>query len=570
MPEAHQEHPPVPRLVVRVGVTGHRKGPELASAELRSVVRQTLQDIKTIAENLLERSKGFYAGNKPVLRVISPLAEGADRLVAEEALELDYELQAPLPFPQSEYENDFGRGGSGGTIPQFRALLQKATAVLELDGSRASEAEAYEAVGRLMLRQCDVLIAVWDGTPERGTGGTGQIVREALSIEVPTIRIDAGLRQKRSLLDPAPLRKEGRDIGPGEEEPAKLLELLYHRLEQLLLPPAGKEAEAARRFHSETKPRKWEVAAEPPELLRQEGDRSLRSAFEWADNLANRYARAYRLSSKWTYLLGAFAVLFAYLGSLQEQKPTAQTVLLSLEITTLVVIGIVTLLGRRRYWHERWLDNRHLAESLRMMRLLALIGRVTSSFQVPAHLGIGDPRKTWFHWYLRALVREAGLTRSRLEGRFLSAFRDLLQQGLAGQVHYHEKTAQKSHRRHELLHIAAQSSFFVAALACILHFTRLHHFSSLVFLMNLGAIVLPAFGGALGAILHHSEMERIARRSHALEARLRQLNKELDSFGETVSSQDLARIAETFSDISLAELADWRFLLLDRPLTLPA
>ena len=41
------------------------------------------------------------------LQLISPLAEGADQLVAEVATDLDIPLIVPLPMEISEYEKDF-------------------------------------------------------------------------------------------------------------------------------------------------------------------------------------------------------------------------------------------------------------------------------------------------------------------------------------------------------------------------------------------------------------------------------------------------------------------------------
>jgi len=79
-------------------------------------------------------------------------------------------------------------------MDEYRALLEKATAVLELDGSRATPAQtgaAYEAVGRLVLRHSDILIAIWDGVKPEGEGGTGQIVDEAMRSEIPTLWIHA-------------------------------------------------------------------------------------------------------------------------------------------------------------------------------------------------------------------------------------------------------------------------------------------------------------------------------------------------------------------------------------------
>ena len=58
----------------------------------------------------------------------------------------------------------------------------------------------YERAGRVMLDQCDVLLAIWDGKPARGRGGTEQILREAIERHVPVLLIDAGAERRSEML----------------------------------------------------------------------------------------------------------------------------------------------------------------------------------------------------------------------------------------------------------------------------------------------------------------------------------------------------------------------------------
>lgn len=183
-----QDHPSAPQPTIRVGVTGHRtKGLTEAGYDpevLKGSVRQVLSRIQEIARQICREDDG--AEGAPILRVVSPLAEGADRVVAQEGLTLGYELESPLPFPRAEYEKDFQAEESR---QAFRALLDRATSVIELEGTRSQETRAYEAVGRWVLLHSDVLIAIWNGKPAAGQGGTGQIVRESLSRGIPTVWI---------------------------------------------------------------------------------------------------------------------------------------------------------------------------------------------------------------------------------------------------------------------------------------------------------------------------------------------------------------------------------------------
>src|ERR1035438_4539929 len=118
-----------PRLAFRVGVTGHRDLNARACRELRPRVRARLEQIKHLAEQAATESQGVYDDDAPaILRAISPLAEGADRLFAEEAIDLGYDLECPLPFDCREYRNDFTDEVSK---RQFDDLLAKAVAVFE-------------------------------------------------------------------------------------------------------------------------------------------------------------------------------------------------------------------------------------------------------------------------------------------------------------------------------------------------------------------------------------------------------------------------------------------------------
>jgi hypothetical protein len=105
--------------------------------------------------------------------VVSPLAEGADRLVAREALRLEgAELEAVLPLSRAEYMKDFETAESKGEFTRLEAQARK---IVELSSAEARE-ESYERVGRYVVDHCDVLIAIWDGQESRGQGGTAEIV----------------------------------------------------------------------------------------------------------------------------------------------------------------------------------------------------------------------------------------------------------------------------------------------------------------------------------------------------------------------------------------------------------
>ena len=159
--------------VVSVGVTGHR------------FLRETDELILAI-DGVLEGIERRWPGLP--LRLISALAEGSDRLVAERALCRPHaQLLVPLPMPEAEYTLDFRLPNSE---THFFHLLGRADAVIRFPPA-ATRPAGYATAGHYMLAHCDLLIALWDGQPAHGDGGTGSVVAEARRCGLPLVWIRA-------------------------------------------------------------------------------------------------------------------------------------------------------------------------------------------------------------------------------------------------------------------------------------------------------------------------------------------------------------------------------------------
>lgn len=172
---------------VKIGVTGHRYLRD--EALLRAVLTEAIETIKS-------RLPGR------VFTVISPLAEGADRLAAAVILELPgAKLVAPLPLPRDEYMKDFD---SAESRAEFLRMLDLAGEAVTMPPA-ASRNEAYEAAGFYVLENCDILFALWDGEKSRGRGGTAEIVAAALERGKPVCHILAG--------NSSPDKKNRTDVG---------------------------------------------------------------------------------------------------------------------------------------------------------------------------------------------------------------------------------------------------------------------------------------------------------------------------------------------------------------------
>jgi hypothetical protein len=596
-------HPPKVRMTVRIGVTGHRpaKLPAAGTNGLSGAIECVLKLIQDVVGHLHGEAADLFESTEPALRVVSPLAEGADRLVALQGQVLGFELECLLPFARSQYEFDFRTQESK---MEFHRLLACARSVRELDGCRdtvAQRAQAYEAAGRAALRNCDLLLAIWDGGRPGGVGGTGQIVAEALAMNLPVIWIKAKAPHEALLLE-----AERSEKASGRVERPLTGGDLSVRLRPFLVVPGDREARAAGLYYQERWPRgrpalvydlfrramSW-PGADLQQNLRQcpegWGDELPRDYPEvwgpidgrygphsaWADALANHYAARYRSSTVALYLMGATAVLVAFLGLVLKEAWWFFG-----EFCILIAIVGLTMLGRKRRWHERWIDYRVLAEELRQMQVLALLARVTSSFQVPAHLAHHDPSQTWVTWHFRAVVRQAGLVGVRTDAAYLEACERVLARVVRSQICYHaQRRAELGHLRRRL-HYTTQGLFVLAGLACIPHWLAgLPRMPSWLHgpkgwhtdrALSFAGLVLPTVAAALGAIASQSELERIEARSGALQSQLEILARRLATHTRVPDSNKLGQAAQEFADVLLAELVDWRYVFLGKPLVLPA
>src|SRR3954447_5102608 len=151
---------------LRIGVTGHRQFDDIPTATAM---------IDAVLDRLLP------AGRRGT--IVSNLAEGADRLVAELVLRRrGTALEVILPLPRDDYARDFS---SAESVDEFARLLDNAAAVETVEQRSADSRDAaYERAGMTMVDSVDVLIAVWDGAPSRARGGTADIIQYALDRDV--------------------------------------------------------------------------------------------------------------------------------------------------------------------------------------------------------------------------------------------------------------------------------------------------------------------------------------------------------------------------------------------------
>lgn len=143
-----------------VGCTGHQQMPDEALSHATSELRATLTAI-------------------PDLVGLTSLAAGADQLFAETVLAVGGQLHVKVP--SRRYEESFETPTQ---TAAYERLLAAAAVAEVLDFDEPSE-QAFYAAGKAVVDDCDLLLAVWDGQPAKGLGGSADVVHYALTQGTP-------------------------------------------------------------------------------------------------------------------------------------------------------------------------------------------------------------------------------------------------------------------------------------------------------------------------------------------------------------------------------------------------
>jgi hypothetical protein len=146
----------------RIGITGHTN----LSTRTAYLVAEHIRDA------LADHSAVELVG-------LTCLARGADQVFARVVLDLGGTVGVVLPA--ADYRD---RQVTDDNLAEFDDLLGKAAAVHTMPFPESGP-EAYMAAGEHMLDNVDALLAVWDGGPSGGYGGTADVVAVARERALP-------------------------------------------------------------------------------------------------------------------------------------------------------------------------------------------------------------------------------------------------------------------------------------------------------------------------------------------------------------------------------------------------
>jgi len=592
-------HPPRLPFVLSIGITGHRIEalPKEAVQTIIDRIGATLVQFKAGALELYERERTLFADTPPRLLFVSPLADGSDQIAAELALDLGFELQAILPVDRETYRTTLHNSG----LRRFDELICRATCVLELPGEIDGELRAFVMAGRGTVAHCDVLIAVWDGRPPRGRGGTGEVVQIGITrgTAIAHIPVDplASPRLLWAAFDPMVLTQADETTAERPLERANIDALLS----ALLLPPPGPEDREFAEAFARERLRRIRTRIEYPLLLaaagvgrfgrkdftnahcvRQTRDEwrryrevcadahkiaapidLLEESYSWADRLATHFAQTYRSGHIFNFVLGGLAVC---LGLSAFMAPHLKFEEAALEMGLTLAIILNAWIGTRNEWHRRWLDYRQLAERLRPMRSLKLLGIAAPD---PPGTATNPVPRRWIDWYASGIWRAMGCVAGSLDDdRAAKLARAIGEYEIAPQVGYHERNSAQIHKLDHRLGAVALGLFIATVIVSLVTLVGLgvdsqwvNDYGNWLTLVSAG---FPALATAIFGIRFQADFGGDAIRSLSAANALRTIDEELQGGVELPRAADLI---EEAARLMLGHLDEWRLINQQRDLS---
>jgi len=361
-----------------VGVTGHRDILEQDQANLKQQVADAFDGI----------AKRF--SHIPV-RVVTGLAEGADTLATEAALDLGLPVSAILPMPRNTYEQDF----HGAALEKFRALADDPRVqVFELnvtnggsvenlsdDGARDAQ---YAQLMDYLVRRSNILVALWDGKMINSKGGTSDVLSNYLSGHAkngtPT-RVNGQQMKVENFGDLAVWIPTSRASEPGDKDVPQTTYIVadssgmtfseYPEIpEQFLNRWVGLDAFAKNRYSDRAAHVENYPLTQAEESSTSADAHAIDAEFVRADQLALANQRLSDLLFKgFGIIAGAMGLFF-----LIYAKLAAVRVYLVLYIGLFLVGYILFKIGARKHWLGHHLAYRALAETMRVQFFLQVSG----------------------------------------------------------------------------------------------------------------------------------------------------------------------------------------------------
>ena len=549
-----------------VAVTGHR---DLVPQELPALRER----VRAFFGTLRELSPGRD------LVLMSALAEGADRLVAEVALELGLPLTVVLPMPRALYLGDFA---SAGSRADFERLCEAATDLFELPVTPGNtpatvqepgpnRARQYAQLGVFLSAHCHVLLALWDGKESVETGGTAQVVRFHQDDLMPGYTPRAAASRLTLTDDESDLVHHvvcSRDRPDGAPAAGlRPLEAWWFTRDERTpraaeLPPRYRQIFVRTgEFNVDMQRHAASIAREGYPLLDPEratslpaGLRDIDEIFTAADWLAMHFQRRTLFTMRASHVF----VLLIGITYVSYTDVVASRLLLLVLLAQMLVAGGLGWLAARGAWFRKYLDYRTLAEGLRVQFYWAAAGVTSGNVTKFAHdnfLQMQDPDLGWIRNVMRVTGTECDVRAVESEEGLAYAVREWIGDERGGQLgYYRRKTLERlaqSRATERLSALGFWASTVTLLVLLLLDAGRVEAFRGpLVYAVGCVLLMIgvrQAYAKAVGESEIIKQYEFMTRTFVNARRRL----------GQAESDGDRRRILRLLGDAALEEHAEW-------------
>ena len=540
-------------LTFVVGISGHRDIPKPLLPLIKEHVSAQLQQIKANFSSL------------PV-ELVCGLAEGADTLVAEVALELGMAVRAVLPMPISDYEEDFSEDG----LATFRRLINTDEIVVEelplSDSSKLDRDIQYLMLKDYLVRRSNVLMALWDGVANQLPGGTSDVALSYLTGSsgsgVQKVTRESTLGDDENLVISIFSPREWSDDADGQVGFEYLMsEGAPGCIASLLDFPrkvsdrwVGFERYASERFSDNAKDIVSYDFFVPEDAEHSPNFEQLNGEFVRADQLAiANQTRSDFLFRSFGLMAGAMGLFFLIYAKLSSSNVYLVAYLV------LFAIGYVLFRASRdRAWFSKHLAYRAFAETIRIRYFLELAGRGHSTSIEDRLKLMKVNRFNGLEWLYDAAKSVEPLPSAHMFSRDIAA---VTKRWVEDQSGYFKTKVRQLHHEHERLemikHLLFIGSFF-GTLALILFKKDLYHLNVmatdgktfLVFLMGLLPLWLALWELYQGKMAVRELAWQYSNQALLFSEASRRL--------ETLENEDaMLTIIEELADTSLIEALQW-------------
>jgi hypothetical protein len=484
-PEASATSPSIQLPVtLAIGFTGHR------ALDDESKSRKVIFDF-------LEQRK---ASTSALLYGISSVAAGGDLLFAECCIQLEMPLCVLLPLPAEEFRKDFDES----SWSRAEQVMSQAASV-EVAGGNQIRSACYYECGIETVQRSRMLLALWNGGPSQGLGGTEDVVSFARELGKPVVWLHSTTGDLHIFNE-----KTETELLDDPE-----LEFLNH------LPDPVKPAETN---SPEGRVRAW---------------------FAKMDESANQSAPLFRRLAAVPIVCTAAAALFSGAGSWAQSAGTWLTVGTVLAILAAALPGALRLAKRQ----VLWVRTRSAAELCRSV--LAL-------WSTPApYEAIGPEMVPDLSGVLSSLNLLKMLDRKRAEASLEEFKRRYRKERLAGQIDYFFKHAAQSAAEARRYRAAILACIVLGAVATIWRFS-IHGAVPWKYSLALSASVVFQIATVAGALLAVNDCDRRRERYGELHQQLGDWEAQLEALRTWPS---VLRVAGQIERALLAELIEWRSLV---------